>query len=65
MAEELRSHCMAELTYPDIQEHLKKNDLVIIPVGSMEQHSKHLPLATDMYPPLEVSKRAAEMTDTL
>lgn len=66
MSEPLRSHCMAELCYPDIQEHIKAgNDLVIIPVGSMEQHSKHLPLATDMYPPLEISKRAAEMTNTL
>ena len=65
MSEKLRSHCMAELCYPDIQEHVKKNDLVLIPVGSMEQHSKHLPLATDMYPCLEIAKRAAEMTDTL
>ena len=65
MSDKLRSHCLGELCFPDIQEHVKKNDLIIIPVGSVEQHSYHLPLVTDAYPPLEISKRAAEMTDTL
>lgn len=65
MSEKLRSHCIADIGYLDIEEHLKTNDLVCFPVGSVEQHSKHLPLGTDYYPPLEITKRACEKTDTL
>lgn len=61
----LPSHCIGDLCYPDIEEHLKSCDLILIPVGSVEQHSKHLPLLTDSYPPLEISKRAAEKTGVL
>lgn len=61
----LISHCIADLAYPDIEEHLKKTDIVVVPIGSCEQHSKHLPLGTDMYPCLEISKRACEAADVL
>ena len=47
MTEELVSHCMAELTYPDIQAYLKRSDLILIPMASTEQHGPHLPLSTD------------------
>lgn len=61
----LVSHCIADLCYPDIEQHLKKCDIAVVPIGSCEQHSKHLPLSTDMYPCLEISKRACEEADVL
>jgi len=61
----LISHCIGELCYPDIEEHLKKSDIIIVPVGSTEQHSKHLPLCTDYIPPLRVTQYACELSDTL
>ena len=65
MGNKLPSQCIADLCYPDIEEHLKTCDLIVVPIGSVEQHSLHLPLGTDLYPPAEMVKRACEMTDTL
>ena len=65
MTEQLVSHCMAELTYPDIQAYLKRSDLILIPMASTEQHGPHLPLSTDTTTAYEVSKRAAEQANVL
>jgi len=61
----LVSQCLADLAYPDIQEYLKRDDLVLIPLGSCEQHGAHLPLCTDTVTALEVARRAAEEADVL
>ncbi|HEY9014546.1 MAG TPA: creatininase family protein, partial [Gemmatimonadales bacterium] len=65
MAEQLLSHCLADLAYPDIQGYLKRSDLILIPMASTEQHGPHLPLCTDTVTAYEVSKRAAEQADVL
>jgi creatinine amidohydrolase len=65
MAEQLISHCLADLTYPDIQAYLKRSELILIPIASTEQHGPHLPLSTDTVTAYEVSKRAAEQADVL
>jgi len=65
MAEALLSHCLADLTYPDIQAYLKRSDLILIPIASTEQHGPHLPLSTDTVTAYQVSKRAAEQADVL
>jgi creatinine amidohydrolase len=65
MAEELLSHCLADLAYPDIQAYLERDDIVLIPMASLEQHGPHLPLSTDTVTAYEVSKRAAEQADVL
>ena len=36
-----------DLTQPEIATQLKKNPLVILPAGSVEQHGPHLPMNTD------------------
>jgi len=36
-----------ESTWPEIKEYLKHKKSIIIPMGTCEQHSKHLPLNTD------------------
>jgi creatinine amidohydrolase len=65
MSEQLVSHCIADLAYPDIQEYLKRSDLILIPMASTEQHGPHLPLCTDTVTAYEVSRRAAERADVL
>ena len=37
--------------------------MILIPIGSCEQHGAHLPLGTDTITALEVSRRAAEKAD--
>jgi len=38
---------LAEVSWVEAQKILKKEDTVLIPVGSTEQHGRHCPLGTD------------------
>ncbi len=57
------SHCLLDLAPPDIRWFLDRSDIVLIPMGSCEQHGAHLPLGTDTITALEVAKRAAAIAD--
>jgi len=51
---------LGELAWPDVKDFLSKHDVVVIPVGSCEQHGPHLPLDTDAYDAFWLSMKAAE-----
>ncbi len=51
---------IAEMTSPEVKEARKETGIVIVHVGSMEQHGPHLPIKTDTSIGFEVSKRAAK-----
>jgi creatinine amidohydrolase/Fe(II)-dependent formamide hydrolase-like protein len=51
---------LGELAWPDVKEFLSKHNVVIIPVGSCEQHGPHLPLDTDAYDAFWLASKAAE-----
>ena len=57
------SHNLLDLAPPDIAWFQERSDLILIPIGSCEQHGAHLPLGTDTITALEVSRRAAEKAD--
>jgi creatinine amidohydrolase len=38
---------MLEMTSPEFEAAVRRSDLVLVPVGAIEQHSGHLPLGTD------------------
>ena len=57
---ELKSLFIVELTNKDIENYLKTNNMIIIPVGSCEQHGYHLPLGTDVFIPNEIARRVAK-----
>ena len=38
---------LANMTWPQAKEYFEKNDIVLLSVGSIECHGKHLPLGTD------------------
>src|SRR5918992_154540 len=57
------SSCLLDLAPPDIAWFQERSDIVLIPIGSCEQHGAHLPLGTDTITALEVSKRAAEKAE--
>ncbi len=54
-----------EYTYPEIEELLQKNPLIILPVGSVEAHGHHLPLNTDMLQPLWLSEEIARKLNAI
>jgi len=47
---------LSEMTWVEVQAYLKDNDMIIIPLGSIEQHGRHLPTGTDYFSAVEISK---------
>lgn len=54
-----------KLTRPEVEEYLKKCDVVLVPAGSTEQHGKHMAIDNDTFTALEISKRVAKKTGVL
>ena len=63
--EKPKSLVLQEMSWFDVQEYLKTSDMIIIPLGSTEQHGKHLPLGTDYYQAFGMSKMISEKTDVV
>ncbi len=40
---------LSELTWPEVAGYLERDQRLIVPIGTCEQHGKHLPLGTDSY----------------
>ena len=59
------SRHFAELTQPEIAAQLKRNPLVILPAGSVEQHGPHLPTGTDTLAANAIGHAVAERMDGL
>ncbi|MEM2506587.1 MAG: creatininase family protein [Nitrososphaeria archaeon] len=55
------------LSFENTNEEIEKSDpkMAILPVGSLEQHSKHLPISTDAIIAFETAKKIAENFDAL
>ncbi|RJS90502.1 creatininase family protein [Candidatus Bathyarchaeota archaeon] len=56
---------LAEITWTDAKEFFSESDVVILPVGSTEQHGPHNPLGTDYLNAEAVSRVVGERTKTL
>lgn len=54
-----------DLTQPEIAESLKRNPLVILPTGSVEQHGAHLPAGTDSFAAELIADAVARKMDGL
>jgi creatinine amidohydrolase len=54
-----------ELTQPEIAGQLKRNPLVILPTGSVEQHGAHLPAGTDAFAAELIAEAVAQKMDGL
>ncbi|MDO5293451.1 MAG: creatininase family protein [bacterium] len=51
---------MVEMTWCQVDEFAKKNAVVLLPVGVIEEHGRHLPLGTDIYLAVIQAKGVAE-----
>src|SRR5215471_528071 len=61
----MRSVLLSEMTSPDVKTAIDEGRLVILPVGSTEQHGPHLPLDTDIVNAFEIAKAAAAWVGAL
>ncbi len=61
----LHSRHFIELTQPEIAAQFRKNPLVIMPAGSVEQHGPHLPTGTDIFASIAIAHAVAERIDGL
>src|SRR5579863_7856992 len=61
----LPSRYFIDLTQPEIAAQFKKNPLVILPQGSVEQHGPHLPTGTDAFAADIIAHAVAERMDGL
>lgn len=56
---------LPHMTVPEVKELLTKSDLVVIPIGALEQHGNHLPIGTDFINGIERCKLLAQERDIL
>jgi creatinine amidohydrolase len=63
--QEKATNYLPDMTVPEVRDLLTRTDMVIIPLGSIEQHGLHLPLGTDHYSGVERAKLIAARTDVL
>lgn len=56
---------LPHMTVPEVREFLTKSDIVIIPIGALEQHGNHLPIGTDFIYGIEACKLIAQERDVL
>jgi creatinine amidohydrolase len=61
----LPTRIFADLTQPEIAAQFRRNPLVLLPAGSVEQHSAHLPAGTDSFAAEKVAELVAERMDGL
>ena len=56
---------LEELGWPDVEEYLRRDDRLILVVGSTEQHGGFAPLGTDTYVALALAAAGAKRTGAL
>jgi creatinine amidohydrolase len=61
----MHSYLLEDLSWFDVQEYLKSENLIILPIGSIEQQGPHLPLGTDSINTQYIAIKAAEKCQVL
>jgi len=56
---------LPDMTWPEVQDLLTRTDMVIIPVGALEEHGPQGPIGTDFYDGTEEAELIAQQTDVL
>lgn len=56
----LSSIWLNELTWKEVESYLKKDDVILVPVGSTEEHGPAAPLGLDTYAAIALAKDVAE-----
>ena len=59
MSSEMSIVLLEELSWKDVEEYLESQNLIVVPVGSIEQQGPHLPLGTDSILSQYIAEKAA------
>jgi len=59
------SYWLQDLTWQEVRDHLAHDDVILVPVGSTEQHGTHLPLGTDTMTAIGLAADAAAVAGVL
>ena len=63
--EQKTKNYLPHMTWPEVQDLLTRTDMVIIPVGALEQHGPQGPMGTDFYNGIQEALLVAQRTDVL
>ena len=63
--EPAKPYRLAEMSWPEVEAAIDRTTTMLVPVGSTEQHGRHLPLGVDVYMPEGIAERVAERTGCL
>ncbi|MFW9835682.1 MAG: creatininase family protein [Candidatus Thorarchaeota archaeon] len=55
-----KNYLLANMTWPEVENRLKECDIVLVPLGSTEQHGPALPVNNDYFIATQFAHRAAE-----
>lgn len=55
-------HLLAEMSWEQVKEYLARDDRVILPLGSTEEHGRHLGVGTDSFEAEAIARGAGETT---
>lgn len=53
------------MSRPEIEEHVKKDDIVLLPIGSTEQHGPHMPTGSDYFNAIGIAEKVSEKSGTI
>lgn len=56
---------LANMTWPQVQKYFEKSDMVLISIGSIECHGRHMPLGTDTLIPDHLLEKIEKKSDVL
>jgi creatinine amidohydrolase len=56
---------LEELGWPDVADYLRRDDRLILVIGSTEQHGRHMAFASDVWQPWEIACRLSEQCGVL
>ena len=56
---------LENITWPRAEKYFKESDLVLLPIGSIEGHGRHMPLGTDTLIPNKIVELLEEKSDIL
>jgi creatinine amidohydrolase len=60
-----KKYLLEQMTWPEAQKAFERTSVVVVPIGSTEQHGPHLPVGTDFLVAQNLARRLGERSDVI